>query len=229
MAEDRTRGKRSGASAGSSGRAEIREEAKSRLQKLAKSLGNDEIARRIARGNATRDQMLAFVTERLQVVQELQKRELALTEKKAHFDWWRTASDRPKNTPEPAPSRWHAPAAAYELAVKAMCRGDLRRGEALLQEAVRLEQKTTDEMTALVETREAERAASLDPGLFAVLVAQTPAAGAAAEPLPIRQLLDAILHLEQTVPDVPNRRRPRDPWWTLDDDDQAEENPDGGG
>jgi hypothetical protein len=227
VAEDRSKGKRAGASAGSGSRAEVRQEARSRLERLAKSLGNDEIAKRIASGSATRDEMLAFVTERLQVVQELQQRELDLTVRGAHFDWWRTAADRPKGAPEPAPTRWHAAAAAYERAVHAMCRGDLRRGEALLQEAVRTEEATTDEVTALVDRREVERSEALDPGLFAVLVAATPAAGAASEPVPIRHLLDAILHVEQTVPDMPGRKRGRDPWWTLDED-QAEEEPDGG-
>jgi hypothetical protein len=208
---------------------EVRQEARSRLEKLAKSLGNDEIANRIARGRATRDEMLTFVAERLQVVRELQQRELDLTQRGANWDWWRTAADRSKGAPEPAPTRWHAAADAYERAVQAMCRGDLRRGEALLQEAVRTEQRITDETTALVDRREMHRAEAPTAGLFAALAAATPACGATAEPAPIRHLLDAILHVEQTVPEMPNRHRGRDPWWTLDDDEQGEEEPDGGG
>ncbi|MEZ4234713.1 MAG: hypothetical protein R3F59_00800 [Myxococcota bacterium] len=232
MADDRGKGKRPAGSSRASGgseRSEVRQEARSRLEKLAKSLGNDEIAQRIAKGNATRDEMLAFVAERLQVVRELQVRELGLTQRGAHFDWWRAAADAHKGKPEPEPTRWHGPAAAYEKAMQAMCRGDLRRGEALLQEAIRSEQQTTDALTDLVDTTEIERAEPLDPGLFAMLVGGTPACGASAEPVPIRQLLDAILHVEQTVPDMPNRRRGRDPWWTLDEDEEEEEPADGGG
>lgn len=237
MGDDRGRGGRGGSKQGSGSErgsaparepgAEIRTEAKSRLEKLAKAVGNDEIAKRIAKGNATRDQMLAFVTERLQGIRELQGRELALTRRGANFDWWRTASDSHKHAPEPEPTRWHQAASAYERAVEAICRGDLARGQSLMQEAVRIEERTTEEMTRLVDTTEAWRAEAIDASEIAALVALTPASGAAAEPVHIRSLLDAILHVEQTVPEVPNRRRPRDPWWTLEEEE--EEEPDGGG
>lgn len=228
VADDRTRASRPKGS--ESARSDARREAKSRVEQLAKAIGNDEIAKRIAAGNATRDQMLAFVAERLGMVRELQVRELALTERGANFDWWRAAGDshRP-GIAEPRPTRWQGPAQAYEEAVQALCRGDLRRGEALLQDAIALEEKTTDEMTDLVDSSEAWRASTLDPGLFAALVAQTPTSGSCAEPTPIKALLDAILSVEQTVPDAPNRKRRRDPWWTLEDDEEEEGKPDGEG
>lgn len=228
MGEDRTRAARAKGAEGA--RSDAHSQAKSRIAQLAKALGNDEIAKRIAQGNATRDQMLAFVAERVGAVRELQVRELALTRRDANWEWWRRASDSHRSgTAEPCPTRWHAPARAYEDAVNALCRGDLRRGEALLRDAIALEEETTDAMTELVDTTEAWRASVPDPGLFGTLVAETPTSGACAEPTPIRALVDAIVSVEQTVPEMPNRRRRRDPWWTLDEDEEEEERPDGEG
>jgi hypothetical protein len=228
VGEERTRAGR--AKGAESARGEARREAKSRIEQLARAVGNDEIAKRIAAGNATRDQMLAFVAERLGAVRELQVRELALTERGSHWKWWRQASDSHRlGVTEPSPTRWHAPARAYEDAVNALCRGDLRRGEALLADAMATEEKTTEAMTELVDTSEAWRASVVDPSLFGALVAATPSSGACAEPTPIRTLVDAICAVEQTVPDMPNRRRRRDPWWTLDEDEDEEVKPDGEG
>ncbi|MEQ1503295.1 MAG: hypothetical protein ABMB14_13745 [Myxococcota bacterium] len=203
-------------------------EARSRLQELARAVGNDEIAKRIASGNATRDQMLAFVAERLGVVRELQLREDQLTEKQASYAWWREASESQRpNTTEPEPTRWHGTARAYELAVRALCAGDVRQGAVLLDEAIRLEQQTTDGLTDLVDPADAEHDAALDTGFLAGLAAATPACGAVAEPPPIRALLDDILRVQTTVPEAPTRRHPRAPWWTTDEDDEGE--PDGAG
>jgi hypothetical protein len=210
-------------------KATAKDEVKARIQKLAETVGNEEIAKRIESGNATRDQMLAFVTERLQVGQEMQQRELELTRKNAHWDWWRRAADSMRvEHQEPEPTRWNAVAHAYEAAVQALCGGDLRRGQALLEEAFALDKKITDETTQLVDTREIERAGAVDPATFAAMVAQTPTSGACAIPTNLKSLIDAMVNIEQTVPDMPNRRRRRDPWWTLEEDEE-EEKPDGEG
>jgi hypothetical protein len=206
-----------------------KDESKARIQKLASMVGNEEIAKRIESGNATRDQMLAFVTERLQVGKEMQQRELELTRKSAHWDWWRRAADSMRvDQQEPEPKRWGSVAHVYEAAVQAICSGDLRRGQALLEEAYSLDQKITDETTKLVDTREIERAGAVDPGTFAAMVAQTPTSGACAVPTNLKSLIDAMINIEQTVPEMPNRRRRRDPWWTLEDEEE-EEKPDGEG
>jgi hypothetical protein len=173
--------------------------------------------------------MLGFITERLQIGRELQQREVELTQKNAHWDWWRRAADAMRvDHQEPQPKRWNGVAHAYEAAAQALCSGDLRRGQALLEDAYALDKKVTDETTKLVDTTEVERAGALDPGTFAALVAQTPTSGSCPLPTVLQSLVDAMVNVEQTVPDMPNRRRRRDPWWTLEEDEE-EEKPDGEG
>jgi hypothetical protein len=200
---------------------EAKQDARSRIQQLAKLLGNDEIARRITDGNASRDQMLAFVTERLAVVQELQDREIQLTKRSADYPLPKGLDPRDLARP----TRWHATAEAYEAAVKAICRGDLRRGQELLERAQQVERDTIEHLSRLVDTGEAWRAGQLDAGALATLVAETPVSGACGEPADLRARIDAILAVQQTVPDRATPRREADPWWTLDEGD--EENPDG--
>lgn len=209
-------------------KAEAKKSAADRLASLAKTVGNDEITRRIAQAGNNRDAMLALVAERLQMVRDLQQREVSLTRKGANWDWWRLASDaHKKDSQEPEPTRWHETARAYEAAVDAICRGDLRRGQQLLETAHEVEQRTVDELTDLVDTRELETGPA-ETGWTAEAVAETPTAPTVTPPLEIRALIDQILAVEQTVPEMPGRRRRRDPWWTLEEDEE-EEKPDGGG
>jgi hypothetical protein len=203
--------------------ASAKQDAKSRIQQLAKALGNDEIAKRISDGNATRDQMLAFVTERLGVMEELQRREIALTAKSADYNAFPRELD-PKDLAEP--KRWKAAAEAYDQAVSAICRGDLRRGQDLLERAQKVEEQTVERMSRLVDTNEAWRAGQLDGGVLATLVGQTPTSGSCGEPPEIRARLDRILAVEQTMPELPVHKRDHDPWWT---EEEEEDQPDGEG
>lgn len=218
MAEERKRA--AGTSGPEGSPTSLKQDAKSRIQQLAKALGNDEIARRITEGNATRDQMLAFVTERLGIVQELQQRELELTLKNASFNLPYETENRDRGQP----TRWHATAEAYEAAVKAICRGDLRRGQELLERAQQVERETLDQMSRAVATGEAWRAGQLDAGVLATLVAQTPTSGSCAEPTDARTRIDAILAVQQTMHELPVHKREHDPWWTVEE--EAEEKPD---
>ncbi|MEQ1565959.1 MAG: hypothetical protein ABMA64_10005 [Myxococcota bacterium] len=220
MAEDR---KQTRKGPGDPATQQVDRDAKSRIQQLSRVLGNDEIAKRISGGNATRDQMLAFVTERLGVVQELQKRELTLTLKGADFGMPHHLDARDLARP----TRWHETATAYREAVDAVCRGDLRRGQDLLERAQRVEQQTLSELSSLVDTGEAWREGTLDPGVLAAMVAQAPVSGACAEPTEVKSRLDAILAVTQTVPDRATPRRELDPWWTLEDEEEEEGDGDG--
>lgn len=187
-------------------------------------LGNEEISKRIEQGDATRDQLLAFVLERLETARELQLRELALCRKNAHYEWWRLARD---TVAEPRPARWRSVAAAFQRAVDAICRGDLRRGQALLEAAVAEQRRITADTSELVERDESP--ADVDAGELAILVADTPAAGACAAPAVLQELLDRIDAVEQTVPTMPDAKRAPDPWWTLEEEEEEEDGDGGGG
>jgi len=205
-----------------SAKADVRQAAKSRLEKLVNAVGNDEISKRIEQGNATRDQMLAFVLQQLESARELQLREQALARKDANYDWWRLAQN---TVAEPNPTRWKSVGAAFEHAVEAICKGDLKRGQTLLEAAVAEQERITADMSALVER--SDLSADVDPGEIAILVSETPAAGSCAVPGVVRDLLDRIDGVEQTVPTMPDEMRMNDPWWTLEDEE--EEGGDGGG
>lgn len=206
-------------------KAEVRQDAKSRLQKLVAAVGNDEIGKRIAQGNATRDEMLAFVLRQLDTVRELQLREQALTRKEAGFPWWRDVQNGAVGKPEP--TRWKAVAAAYDAAVAAICRGDLKRGQALLEQAVAQQRETTAALTALVDRTDLQ--ADADPSELAALVAEAPSSGACAVPEDVRNRLDEIERVEATVKDQPDAPREQDPWWTLEDEEEEDGAGGGGG
>jgi hypothetical protein len=212
------------------GRAARRNKKKSdsRLERLARMVGNEEIKRQIQRGNATRDAMLTHLCERLRVMRQLQLRELNLTQRGAHYSWWRDAADAQKlNLQEPEPTRWNQAAKTYEEASRALCRGDVSRGKHLMADAMELERQAHQTLTDLVELTDLEFDAKPDDGHLADIASTAPA-GRCEEPDDVDIARD-IYNVTTTVEDMPNRKRTRDPWWTLDEDEEEEESADGGG
>jgi len=210
------------------GRAARRNKKKSegRLEKLAQLVGNDEIKQRIERGNASRDAMLQHLCERLRVMQQLQIRELSMTQRGGHWSWWRDAADRNKeDLQEPKPTRWNAAARAYEDASRALCKGDITRGRQHMDDAMKLERDAHETLTRLVELTDLEFDARPTDGQLADITA-TAAAGPCEEPDDV-SIAAEIYNVTTTVPDMPNRKRIRDPWWT--EEEEEEEEVDGGG
>ena len=201
---------------------------KTRFQKLAQNVGNGEINDRISLGNASRDAMLQQLCERLQVMRELQVRELALTERGAHWSWWRTAADDQKSTQqEPEPTRWNLAAERYEQAANALCQGHVMRGRQLLEDAMDLEQKAQETLTQLVDRSDLE----IDTTPDRSMLDDGPAA-ATARPRALPEeisIAKEIYSVTTTVPDMPNRSRIKDPWWTRAEDEEDGEGEDGGG
>lgn len=195
-----------------------------RLARLAAKIGNEEISDRIRAGNANRDEMLAHIGARLQTTREAQLREVAETHRGAHWAEWRDMSDRHKpgiSTPEPA--RWHEVARAYELALAAVCRGDLARGRELIERAALVEDRVWRALTDLVEVRDLERGEAWDLDWLDAIATQTPAAGACGEPMELRTVIDDIVETRASMPTLPNRTRSADPWWTEDEEDEEGE------
>ncbi|HHO53302.1 MAG TPA: hypothetical protein ENK18_21130 [Deltaproteobacteria bacterium] len=199
---------------------------RSRLQELADKIGNEEISGRIRAGNAGRDEMLALIGARLKTAREAQLREISETRRGANWDEWRQMSDRhrPGLSP-PEPTRWHAVARAYDLALSAIRRGDLTRGRELIARAEIVEDRAWRELTSLVEVRDLERGEAWDTSWLDAIVTQTPAAGACGEPPELRALIDDIIETKTTMPLIPNRGRSRDPWWTEEEEEEDDGDP----
>ena len=47
-----------------------------KLAKMGSAIGNDEIQKRLAQGNATRDELLQFLSQRLTTIRDVQLREI---------------------------------------------------------------------------------------------------------------------------------------------------------
>jgi hypothetical protein len=103
---------------------DLQQATRSRMQNLARLVGNDEITKRIEQGSATREQMLAFVASQLGEIRDLQTRELDLLGATSVGPQWTRFADG--NQQIPAPERWKGPAEAYQSAVEALCGASCR-------------------------------------------------------------------------------------------------------
>lgn len=192
------------------------------LAKLAGKIGNDALQGQISKGNATRDEMFAFISQRLSTVRQLQLREISLTYRGAYFDWWKKVSDSHKEQfTTPDPTRWKETGRLYEDAAQQLARGDLERARHVLQDAFAEEQKTKESMTALVDQSNLDTGVGPHTGWMGG-VGDTPKVGACALPEDI-QIAKDIQNVTASAPDPMNRRRPKDPWWTLDEDEEEED------
>ena len=222
MAEP-SKNKRQTPAASSATTTDLQKATRSRMQDLARLVGNDEITKRIQQGSATREQMLAFVAAQLGQVRDLQTRELDLLGPGGSGPvWTRFATS---NSQLPAPERWQGPARAYETAVTALCRGDLARAQKLLEDAITTQQEVAEQTTDLVD--QSERDARPDATAFAAMVAAAPTTGSCSVPLAIRDLLGAILGVVSDPRQAPDVERMLAPPWAEeeeedDDDDDAE-------
>ena len=200
---------------------------KDRLQKLIKAVGNDEIQQRIQQGTVNREMALAFISQHLREMRQLQIREVQLTKRGAHWDWWRQVADNYKTWyTKPEPKRWQEAAKLYEDAAKAFARGNISRGKEILDRAITEENKQMNDLTELVATEDPEFDSHPDVRWLESIVDTDP--GPIALPEDIR-LAQEIMKVEETVVDPMNRRRRRDPWWTLEDEEEEEEGDGEGG
>ena len=225
MVGEPSKNKRAGA-AGSAGAAtaELQKATRSRMQDLARLVGNDEIVKRIEQGAATREQMLAFVAQQLGEIRDLQTKELDLLGAGGSGPaWTRLATS---NAQMPVPERWQGPARAYEAAVAALCRGDLKRGQELLEQAIAVQEQVAEETTDLVG--ETERDPRGDATAFAAMVAAAPTTGACPIPLPIRDLLGAILGVVADPREAPDVERILAPAWAEEEEEDDEDDEDEG-
>jgi hypothetical protein len=195
------------------------------LRRTASRVGNEELQQRIQKGNASRDELLQFLLERLRTIREVQQREVGLSDQRSTREHWKQIADKGKaDITAPDPTRWREAARIYEEAAAQLARGALGRGADLVERAMDVEKKTFDSLTSLVKPEDVER--DLDgPDRPSALDAVDPgqACAAAALPTEIRDLAREIQHVTEKPEEVPNRRRVRDPWWTEEEEEEEEE------
>lgn len=197
-----------------------------RLRQLQLSLGNDAFRMQMDQGRTDRSTMLTHVVDRLEVMQELQRRESGLLDRGSAFDWWRDVARSPDGAQaHPDPNRWHEPAHAYKEAADALCRGDLSRGHQLLEKAMKVEDQVVDQMSHLVDTTDLESDARPDSAMLDGLVASGQVEPC--EPPGGLDVADAILTKQYEVPQTADLRRTRAPWWA--DEEEDEDGEEGGG
>jgi len=202
-------------------------DARGRLVALADQLGNDAMADRIARGHATQQDMVAYVTARLAQVAEIQHREWVLTQRTAsHWAEWRAMGDsHVPRTHEAAPTRWEPVARAWDAAVRAACRGELPRARQLVVAARALEDRVRDDTTDLVRTDDVQ-AGSPDPAWLAdAVLSSTQPVDVPAE---TEELVRRIVRVTAEMPQMRGKPRTRLPWWAEEEDEHEEEDDEDG-
>jgi hypothetical protein len=197
-----------------------------KMLRAGRSLGNEELQKRIQSGNATRDELIAFLTQRLGTIREVQLREIDAA--KRIEDWRFVVSDSHKEgMSKPDPTRWRGPAKLYEEAAFQLSRGSLSRGADLMKRALDAEQKLVGATSGVVNLNDiqGELEAEIPPAVEEVEAAQ--GCGATGVPAEVQKLADEILNVTERAVDPPVRRRVFDPWWTIDEEEEEEKKPDG--
>jgi len=198
------------------------------LKAMGKKLGNDELQQRIQKGNASRDELMDFLKDRLHTMRDVQKREILASDSTNHREHWRQISDQQKTeVTNPDPTRWREAARIYEQAAYQLARGSLGRGQQLVEKAMAEEKRTFDKLTSIIHVTE-EELQELESGPDCAMdAAPTDACAATEVPTEVQELARAIQRVTEKAPEVPGRKRVRDPWWTLEEEEEEEE--EGGG
>lgn len=206
--------------------AAARDGSSEKLRKTASAVGNDELQRRIEKGNASRDEMLEFVVDRLRIMRKAQVRELDLARLDRQRDWWKVVADKQKEDfTKPRPTRWAEVARIYEEASAQVCRGALGRGRDLLERGIEAEKEEWSSLTKLVDTRELDTTPEGPEEMGQIQAGD--ACGATDVPQEIRKLTDEIENVTQVAKEPPGRKRLRDPWWTLWEEEEEEDEGEG--
>ena len=131
-----------------------------KIQKIVRKGGNEDFARRMGMRAGMRDQMLAFVCERLRHVHGIQQMEHA--EIKDVRTWFRSLARGRKGVLLPDTTRWHECASLYKRAGQALALGHVDRGAALIEKAMEAERAAMESAPKQVKD-DLTRAEEADP------------------------------------------------------------------
>lgn len=176
-----------------------------------KKAGNAATGDKIDGTAASRDQLLARVMERLQVMAKVQKIEQA--ELQRPDQWKREVAKGEEGFHLPDPTRWHGAAKLYRQAAQALSRGQLGRGAELLDQAQDAERAAFQSLPEMVTDQlKAEAAPAGESEAIRGHISPTAACPTSAVPAAILFEADKIL----SVTDRPEKAVPLPrfgKWW----------------
>lgn len=191
-----------------------------RLKKLSKVLGNEAVAGRVLQNEKIRDELLAFIQERLQAISLAQRQEKQALKNRA--EWFRRLQRGEKGVSLPEPTRWAGPAVLYKRAADAICAGELGRGTEILRQAVEGDRATMKAVPIQVQLTEGQRALASEP---AETMEVQSGEGCTPTTAPqISQLANRVVSESDTADAVTIFRnaKPHE-WWTVGEDDEKEQ------
>jgi len=200
--------------------ATLHDSSSNKMRKAASAVGNEELKTRIEAGKAGRDELLQFLVGRLRTIRDVQQKELAISSLEDQHKWAKMVGDHHKGVTKPEPTRWREAARAYEEAAFQLSRGALGRGRQLVERAIEVERKTIGDLTKLVEITD-----DMKPHAPAQMQGGggDDACPSTNVPQEIKALVADIENVTTIAKDPPNKRRVRDPWWTLEEEEEDEE------
>ena len=217
------------------GTGELRLNSKSMGDKVSKMLrrvtgrhGNDALSQELTKSNRKRDAMLAFILNRMQVMQETQKKELHTINDREL--WFRQVFRGNKGSTLPDTTRWHDAAGKYKKAMEAICQGHLGRGVQLMEQAIQAEQDAFESLPNYVKSQLEQNTGSQPQSPAGGRPAEADAIGATAVCAQtaihsgIRQLADRVLAMEAKAPLVGWRAKRPHHWWVEEEEDEENKN-----
>ena len=198
--------------------------ASQQLTQLAGKVGNQQTADRVQGSASERDQLLAFITERLRTMRGVQLKEREQMGMNNRREWFRPVARGTDGYFLPDTTRWHEAAQTYQRAAEALTRGDLSRGARLIEKATEAERAAFDSVPEQVaDTLDThERTAGATPDAVPHLLG-VPTCPTVAMPAELHKLADAILRTQAEIelsPPLATRRRR---WWDGEEEEEEED------
>ncbi len=190
------------------------------LQQVSSKIGNGGLNSQLLKTANDRDNLLEFLMSRLKNIQQIQQ--IELDEMALRPEWFRDVAKGEHGFFLPDPTRWKETAQTYKLAGEALCRGDVRRGKQLIEEAVQKEAAATESLPIQV-TERLQSKQSDEYGSPVSTAAETSEICAARTPPKDLSIADEIIAVQATIRGATPVRRTRPyTWWEQQEDSEEE-------
>lgn len=192
---------------------------KAELRDVADQVGNQEMLRRLEVANQTRDELVGFTVNRLQISRGVQTREAQVA--RSRNSWYRTVARGYERAPDPR--RWHRAARCYRKALMAACAGELVRAAFHIEAGMQAEHAAFDGLSDRVvgTLAKGHKPPNEKPAALA-RVSIFPTSTSCKLPVEL-DLADRIENMDPEIFRAMIRKGKRGPgpddiWWNTDDD-----------